>query len=44
MQPFNERDYAGLMWGKMSWVEVGRAAEEGRIVVLPLAASNSTAR
>jgi len=36
MQPFNERDYAGLMWGEMSWVEVGRAAEEGRIAVLPL--------
>jgi len=36
MQPFNERDYAGLMWGEMSWVEVGRAAKEGRIVVLPL--------
>ena len=36
MQPFNERDYAGLMWSEMSWVEVGRAAEEGRIAVLPL--------
>ena len=36
MQPFNERDYAGLMWQEMSWVEVGRAAEEGRVVVLPL--------
>jgi creatinine amidohydrolase len=36
MQPFNERDYEGLMWGEMSWVEVERAAQEGRIVVLPL--------
>ena len=36
MKPFDERDYAGLMWKEMSWVEVGRAAEEGRIAVLPL--------
>ena len=36
MQPFDERDYAGLMWGEMSWVEVQRAAQEGRIAVLPL--------
>ena len=36
MHPYNERDYAGLQWAEMSWVEVQRAAEEGRIVVLPL--------
>lgn len=36
MHPFNERDYAGLQWAEMPWVEVQRAAEEGRIAVLPL--------
>jgi len=36
MDPFNERDYAGLMWAEMSWVEVQRAAEEDRIALLPL--------
>ncbi len=36
MRPFNERDYAGLQWGEMSWVEVQRAAEEGRVALLPL--------
>lgn len=36
MHPFNERDYAGLQWAEMSWVEVQRAAEEGRIALLPL--------
>jgi creatinine amidohydrolase len=36
MHAFEEADYAGLQWGEMSWVEVGRAAEEGRIAVLPL--------
>ena len=36
MRPFNEKDYAGLQWAEMSWVEVQRAAEEGRIALLPL--------
>lgn len=36
MRPFNERDYAGLQWAEMSWVELKRAAEEGRIALLPL--------
>lgn len=36
MQPFDETDYTDLQWGEMSWVEVQRAAGEGRIVLLPL--------
>lgn len=36
MHSYNERDYSGLRWDELSWVEIERCAEEGRIVLIPL--------